>query len=425
MPEIQQKTTGSKYNLNNYNKWDNIHVSDDEDDTHPNVDTPSLFRWRHKARVEREQELKQRRFNTDTEGDKLKQKIRMEKNKGGDSKKLEKLNKDLEEWKVKEAKLAHDEKAEPWNVDTMSTLTQDYSHINKPKKIEDLSKLSEDERMERYKVFCEENESKIKQYAMYTVPFDAEQFLKKNPDLVCEFTANFLCIYSIDLAQEKKLALFDVVTKQTICMQFILELAKGLKRHPAETFPAFFKRYTEGKDTKEGIEYHKAFNEELNMFRDRAKQAAKARDERIEEQRQIAEAQEQARIEEEERKARIEASPSGIDPQDVFQNSPEEMQQCYIDQDVGKLQDLVSENPEKYMQHMRDWVLSGLWVPGEDSPLYPLVQEAQAKKKELQEKSEEPKLVEVEGDKNEEKEALLKNSQEKAKPKPDILDELD
>lgn len=28
-------------------------ISDDEDDTHPNVDTASLFRWRHQARVER------------------------------------------------------------------------------------------------------------------------------------------------------------------------------------------------------------------------------------------------------------------------------------------------------------------------------------------------------------------------------------
>lgn len=31
-------------------------VSDDEDDTHPNIDTPSLFRWRHQARVERQAE---------------------------------------------------------------------------------------------------------------------------------------------------------------------------------------------------------------------------------------------------------------------------------------------------------------------------------------------------------------------------------
>lgn len=31
-----------------------IQVSDDEDDTHPNIDTPSLFRWRHQARLERD-----------------------------------------------------------------------------------------------------------------------------------------------------------------------------------------------------------------------------------------------------------------------------------------------------------------------------------------------------------------------------------
>jgi len=30
-----------------------VQISDDEDDTHPNIDTPSLFRWRHQARLER------------------------------------------------------------------------------------------------------------------------------------------------------------------------------------------------------------------------------------------------------------------------------------------------------------------------------------------------------------------------------------
>ena len=39
-----------------YSKWDHIEVSDDEDDTHPNVDTPSLFRWRHQARLDRMKE---------------------------------------------------------------------------------------------------------------------------------------------------------------------------------------------------------------------------------------------------------------------------------------------------------------------------------------------------------------------------------
>jgi len=38
-----------------------LQISDDEDDTHPNIDTPSLFRWRHEARVNRMGEFEQKK----------------------------------------------------------------------------------------------------------------------------------------------------------------------------------------------------------------------------------------------------------------------------------------------------------------------------------------------------------------------------
>ena len=37
-----------------YSKWDNIELSDDEDDVHPNIDKDSWFRLKHRSRVERE-----------------------------------------------------------------------------------------------------------------------------------------------------------------------------------------------------------------------------------------------------------------------------------------------------------------------------------------------------------------------------------
>ena len=43
-------------------------VSDDEDDTHPNIDTPSLFRWRHQARLDRMEESKRERDAVEKEG---------------------------------------------------------------------------------------------------------------------------------------------------------------------------------------------------------------------------------------------------------------------------------------------------------------------------------------------------------------------
>jgi cell division cycle protein 37 len=38
-----------------YSKWDNIELSDDEDDLHPNIDRESWFRMKHRSRVEREE----------------------------------------------------------------------------------------------------------------------------------------------------------------------------------------------------------------------------------------------------------------------------------------------------------------------------------------------------------------------------------
>jgi hypothetical protein len=39
-----------------YSKWDNIELSDDEDDVHPNIDKESWFRMKHRSRVEREEQ---------------------------------------------------------------------------------------------------------------------------------------------------------------------------------------------------------------------------------------------------------------------------------------------------------------------------------------------------------------------------------
>ena len=71
---------------------------------------------------------------------------------------------------------------------------------------------------------------------------------------------------------------------------------------------------------------------------------------------------------------RVEQSPGGLDPADVFNNLPEELQECFTSRNTDKLQDLINNQTKKYIGHMRDCVLSGLWVPSEDSPLYRFLQ---------------------------------------------------
>jgi cell division cycle protein 37 len=122
-----------------YSKWKNIEVSDDEDDTHPNIDTPSLFKWRHEARVQRMKEF-------EDEKKKLQQElIEFERRKAATEQKL-KVNHDepslqeaMKKLKVEEVHLkdkneafAKKERLMPWNVDTIGKESWSKTVINKP-----------------------------------------------------------------------------------------------------------------------------------------------------------------------------------------------------------------------------------------------------------------------------------------------------
>ncbi|CAG2122909.1 unnamed protein product, partial [Medioppia subpectinata] len=134
-----------------YSKWKAIEISDDEDDTHPNIDTASLFRWRHQARVERmdefqknKQQIKEKRVETEK---KLKE-VSLKAKETDDTaikdelKKLEIAKKELED---KETELDKQEKTQPWNVDTISKEGWSKTIINKPVPKVDRSELSDEE----------------------------------------------------------------------------------------------------------------------------------------------------------------------------------------------------------------------------------------------------------------------------------------
>ena len=169
-----------------YSKWDNIEVSDDEDDTHPNVDTPSLFRWRHKARIEREEAMRKKRFDIDREGDKLQKKLKKLKVDDPNRKKIEA---EYNEWKSKEVALAEEERKAPKNVDNLSMEKEDKVLINKPRPdYKAYDKMSDDEKEKSYKEFMEKYKDKVKEFGFMSKPKDSENLLKKYPDLVCDHT---------------------------------------------------------------------------------------------------------------------------------------------------------------------------------------------------------------------------------------------
>ncbi|WAR08323.1 CDC37-like protein [Mya arenaria] len=90
-------------------------ISDDEDDTHPNIDTPSLFRWRHQARVERMEEQKKEKETFKSELTSHQQKIQdmKQKLKEAEEKKaledLDALKKELKEMEQQETEFRRKE----------------------------------------------------------------------------------------------------------------------------------------------------------------------------------------------------------------------------------------------------------------------------------------------------------------------------
>lgn len=341
----------------NYSKWDHIEISDDEDDTHPNIDTPSLFRWRHQARVERMDEAKNKKekLESDKQGHQMKLAEMQRKVKEAEesaSTEFEKLKIELsvmekqeEDFKKKEAELKKEEEMTPLNIDTICKEGASKTLINKA--LPPPKELTDEEKIDKQQDFTKKYKKEIQKYGMMKKWDDSKEFLTNRNYLVCEETANYLVIWCIDLEVEEKTDLMKHVSHQCIVMQFILELAKSLKQDPRSCVGAFFSRIRLGEK-----QYTDAFNDELNSFRERIKGRAEAR---------IQEAMKE--YEEEERQKRL--GPGGLDPVEVMETLPEVLKACFESQDISKLQDAVTTMDQKdAAYHIQRCIDSGLWVPG-------------------------------------------------------------
>jgi len=134
-----------------YSKWDNIELSDDEEDVHPNIDRESWFRMKHRSRVEREDHEAKDKKRINSEMDKANQRIKMLerdlkkiiKRKADDSDSdddddlddTEAIKIEIEELRSQNAQrqttLDDYEKNKKWNVDNMFEVKDERTMVNK------------------------------------------------------------------------------------------------------------------------------------------------------------------------------------------------------------------------------------------------------------------------------------------------------
>lgn len=346
-----------------YSKWDHIEISDDEDDTHPNVDTPSLFKWRHEARIQKEDEKKSEQVKKGAQ-EKLRlqelEKITTEiaklelitdrdeptesKLTGLKSKQAE-IETQQADFTSKEKELAEYEKAHPsWNVDNMSTDKHNRTLINKsvPKAEGTSMDLS---------AYFKEHGDEVKAWGMLSKYEESHKYLKDRMYLVCDHLASFLVVWAVDLEVEEKKELMKRVAHQAIVAQYILELAKTLKRDPRSTVDAFFTRIGSAEQ-----QYLDAFQDEYKSLIARVQARAIAR---------LEEAQAEAAAEEAaDREKRL--GPGGLDPLEILEEIPAKMKEAFQTQNTPMLKESFAELSEEEAGVVyRKVVDSGLWVPQE------------------------------------------------------------
>ncbi|KAG8233139.1 hypothetical protein J437_LFUL010369 [Ladona fulva] len=321
---------------------------DDEDETHPNIDTPSLFRWRHQARVERMEEQRKEREkyekikleNERKRRETSKKLEESEKSGVGDTEALRKALKDLEAegdaLRKKEEELRRQERITPWNVDTISHSGFSKTVINRAPSRKKTDEETEEDRVNKMQEFIKKNKKELRNYGMLHKYDDSKVYLQEHPHIVSEHTANYLVIWCIDLQVEEVSEVSKMLVKVIHDQVYVMiQIADP--------------------------EYKKSFEDELAGFKERIRKRAREK---------IEEAMKEA--EEEERKKRL--GPGGLDPVEVFESLPLEMQKCFETENIQMLQEVIAKMPEKEAcYHMKRCIDSGMWIPDgkkkdEDSP---------------------------------------------------------
>lgn len=328
-----------------YSKWDNIEISDDEEDCHPNIDKASWFRMKHRSRVERE----------DIE-EKEKEDLAVEN--ATDAKKEKKLLKELDEGKDVSSELAgvrarmnerterleYMEKNRKWNVDNICHTAAEKTIVSPgttaPSRI---GPESEKDAVTSYAKFVEEHEAELEEFLGSTMD-EARQRLHTNGDLLHEHAQSYILLSCLEDEMNGEHDKMLVSARNSQILSHVTELATSMNRHPRDVVLPFFKRISEA-------QYKKTFEDAVDGFVQRImKRAVEKRMEMAEE------------VPKEER-----LGPGGLDPVEVFETLPKAMQEAFEAKDMQMLQVALQAMPvEEAKKHMKRCEESGLWVPSKE-----------------------------------------------------------
>ncbi|KAL1508171.1 hypothetical protein AB1Y20_004291 [Prymnesium parvum] len=319
----------------NYNKWDNIELSDDEDNFHPNIDNNLMIRLQREKRQQREAEeaQKKKQLEADNSPEAKAELERMER-----TKKLHVGNISTEKFNSKHAKSTASQSANPKQ-----------QAENKVK----VAALREGEFADGYEEFIKNNRELMMEYAAIDEEDEkSEQFILEHTQLLSEHATGFYLLQCINLQAEGKTREMRKMARQYLLLTYVCDLAKSMPgRDARDAIKPLFKKLELNQEVAEGFQDH------LEKFILHVKQRAEVKK------------AEMAKAEEEETeyvtlKKGEQVGPGGLDPAEVFETLPKVLQEAFGERDVDALKAaLHSMSTEDAEYHMKRCIDSGLWDP--------------------------------------------------------------
>jgi len=321
-----------------YSKWDNIELSDDEDNFHPNIDNNLMIRLQREKRQQREKEEAEKREKLVSDGS---------------EEAKEELSRMEAQKKLHVGNICHDKFSSKHEKGSSSA-----SAAPKAPKDDKVKVKATDEHTftEGYEAFLEANREILLEYAAIDEDEEkSEQFVLKHTQLLSEHATGFYLLECIKLQADGKTREMRKMARQYLLLTYVCDLAKSMPGRDARDAirPLFKKMLT-------NVQAAQAFEEHLDKYIAHVKTRAEVR------KKEAAEAAEAA--DEDAEYVPLQkgehVGPGGLDPAEVFESLPKVLQEAFGERSVDALRAaLESLSPEDAALHMQRCIDSGLWDP--------------------------------------------------------------
>jgi len=360
-----------------HSKWDKLDLSDDDGvDCHPNIELASWKRIKAQQRAERraKEEAEIKRLQEKTE--KYEAKVKELEGKRDDPAYVEALA-NAKKYRQRLEEFAQTRK---WVAEDVCVPKEDRSIVNKKapefpppeaEKAKVIGPISTDAEFETYDSYVKQHEPLLRKFvAIENSREVTEKFMVEHPEILNQHADGFLLLLCLDTAMrhasttnDKKTAkVIDAekkelrrVVRQHLMLNYVLELAKLSKVDDvrAAVKPFFVKTSRQSKEQAED------FEKELEAFVGRIEARAQEKLSKGEKSPLTKKVEET----EEDEYEPAGVGPGGLDPTEVLQSLPKEMQEAFVEQDVEKLKKIMSNLPPAEADyHLKRCIDSGLWV---------------------------------------------------------------